>query len=172
MKKFLQFAGLVGALLGIVAFVLLLATEGVVWSSGNTRVVVEGTTVLFGKSEKLSAFGVNLGEAVTKGAWVALLAWIFIIVAVLVLLCLGVCELLKVKAVEKFATLLTFVAGGLLVAAGVLLFFTVPSFIHANGGDNLDGYGLGAGWVVSAILAIVGGGLAVLPPVLSLVGKK
>ena len=169
MKKFLQFAGLIGAVLGLIAFILLMATNAIV-STGAINGSYSGTAVIFGKGP-MSAAGLS-GDFDGKLAWVALISWIFILIAVLMLLCMFVLGLLKVKAIAKFERLLTFIAGGLLVAGGILLFFTIPAFAGANEWNNTNNVALGAGWVVGAILAIVGGGLAVLPPVLSLVGKK
>lgn len=169
MKKFLQFAGLIGAVLGIVAFVLLMTTHAIV-STGAINGWYSGLLVIFGKGQ--ASIAGYAGDADGKLAWVALLGWIFILVAVLVLCCLFLGSLLKVKALEKLSRLLTFVAGGLLVAAGILLFFTIPAYGAANDWSNNNNVALGAGWVIGAILAIVGGGIAILPPVLSLVGKK
>ena len=168
MKKFLEFAGLVGAVLGLIAFILLLATNAMVLT-GALNGWYSGALVLFGEGKaNLAGYTANTDA---KLAWVALIGWIFILLAVLILLCLFVGSLLKIKALDKLAKLLTFVAGGLLVAAGILLFFTIPAFGAANDWNNNDGVALGAGWVIAAILAIVGGGIAILPPVLSLVKK-
>ena len=169
MKKFLQFAGLIGAVLGIIAFILLMATNAIV-STGALNGYYSGTAVIFGNGPANFA-GLN-GNFEGKPAWVALVAWIFVLVAILMLVCLFVLPLLKVKALDRFSRLLTFIAGGLLVAAGILSFFSIPAFYAANEYGDPSNVALGAGWVIAAILAIVGGGVAVLPPVLSLASKK
>lgn len=173
MKTFLKFSGIIAFVLGLVAFILLLATVGVTFKYEGALVSASGeaagTTVLFGKTEKI--MGV---EVVTKAAPTALIAWILIIVA-LIILCLGVVlPLLKVKALEKFAGLLNLVAVIALVVAGILLFFTVLGFTGANkvDSDAVKYYHLGAGWVVAAILAILGGVVAILPAASAFIGKK
>ena len=171
MKKFLQFAGLIGAVLAIIAFILMMATNAIV-STGAINGYYGGTAVIFGKGP-VSAAGLS-GDFDGKLAWVALISWIFVLISILMLLCLFVLGLLKVKAVAKFERLLTFIAGGLLIAGGILLFFSIPAFFAANdlGDPNDAKVALGAGWVIAAIIQIVAGGIAILPPVLSLVGKK
>lgn len=164
MKKFLKFSGILAFVFGLVAFILLIATVGVTFKYEGALVNASGeaagTTVLFGKTE--TVLGAKL---VTKGAPLALIAWILIIVALLVL-CVGIIGmLLKVKALEKHGGLLSICAALLLVVAGVLVFFTVLSFTGANKVDSdlVKYYHLGAGYVVAAILAILGGVAAVLP---------
>ena len=166
MKKFLQFAGLIGAVLGLIAFILLMTTHAIE-GTGVLDSWYGGTTVIFGKGPAKVGIG---GTFEGNPAWVALIAWIFILVGFLCLLVLFVLPLLKVKALDKFAKLFTFIAGGLLVAAGILSFFAIPAFCGANdfGTNNLS---LGAGWVIAAILSIVGGGIAMLPPILGMVKK-
>lgn len=173
MKKALKFAGLAALVLGIVAFVLLMATVGVFNKVELLGKVVitnfAGTTVLFGKTEETI-----LGNAVTKPAVTALIAWILIIVALVILLLGVILPLLKVKALDKFAGVLNLVAVCALVVAGVLLFFTVGAFTSANGvdKDSVQYFHLGAGWVVAAILSIVGGVVAILPAAADFVAKK
>lgn len=173
MKKALKFAGLAAFVLALVAFILLMATNGVLFKYEGTLVSGEssaaGTTVLFGKTEHTV-----LGDLVTKAAPMALIGWILIILA-LVALCLGVIlPLLKVKGSEKLAGLLNMAAALVLVVAGVLLFFTVSSFTSANevNKELVKYYHLGGGWIVAAILAILGGVVAVVPACVDFLGKK
>ena len=51
------------------------------------------------------------------------------------------------------------------------MFFTKDAFAAANDAE-LEGYALGAAWVIGAILAILGGVVSALPAVLALVEKK
>ncbi len=88
MKKFLQFAGLIGAVLGIVAFILLMATNAIV-STGAINGWYSGALVIFGTG-KASVAGIVGTVDDGKLAWVALLGWIFILVAVFILLYLFV----------------------------------------------------------------------------------
>lgn len=169
MKKFLQFAGLIGAVLGIVAFILFTTTNAIV-STGTFNGYCNGTAVIFGRGQMKLA--VLSGDFEGNPAWVALVAWIFILVAILVLACLFVASLLKSKALKNYDRLLTFVAGGLLIAAGILAFFSIPAFYAANNYGEPGSVALGAGWIIASILSIVGGGIAVLPPVLSLASGK
>lgn len=173
MKKFLKFSGAIAFLFGLIAFILLLATAGVTfkYSTGLGDITGEaaGTVVLFGKTEK--SMGI---EVVTKCAPNALIAWILIILA-LIILCLGIIlPLLKVKALDKFAGLLNLVAVIALVVAGILLFFTVLGFTGANKVDSsiVKYYHLGAGWIIAAILSILGGIVAILPVCSAFLGKK
>ena len=160
MKQFLKFSGLVAFVLALVAFILLLATNGVVFRYSNLISEAEGTTVLFGKTTHTA-----LGDAVTKASPTALIGWILVILA-MVILCVGVVmSLLKVKAAEKYAGLLNLVAVFALVVAGVLVFFTVLGFTGANkvDSDAVKYYHLGGGYVAAAILALLAGVVAALP---------
>lgn len=78
----------------------------------------------------------------------------------------------KIKALEKFGGLIALIAGGLLLVAGIFIFFTLPAFASANEWGNTNNYALGGGWVVAAILAILGGVASACPAVLALVEKK
>lgn len=170
MKKALKYSGFVAALLAIVAFVLFMATPGVM--SGND-VVAKGTTLLFGKKEAVTIIGIKLGDSEVKLAWSALLAWIFVTVALLILILGIVLPLLKVKALDKFAGLLNLCAVVLLVVAGVFAFISLPIFCSANGLDSVpEKWTLGAGWVIGGILAILGGVCAILPACADFFAKK
>ena len=173
MKKFLKFSGIVAFVLGLVAFILLMATAGVTFKAEGALITASGeaagTTVLFGKTE--TVLGVKV---VTKAAPTALIAWILIIVALLALCLAIVAVLLKSKSLSKFAGLLNVCAALALVVAGVLLFFTVASFTGANdvSKEAVKYYHLGGGYVVAAILALLGGVVALLPAASELLGKK
>ena len=159
MKKFLQFAGLISAVLAIVAFILLLAGKALVYETSSTQSFVSGTRALFGGKEETI-----LGTVEYKPAATALIAWILVLVAIIILVAGVVLPLLKVNALEKVAGLLNLVAVCALVVGGILLFFTQPVFNAANEtalGTIYDDYKLGAAYVIAAILAILGGGAVV-----------
>ena len=79
----------------------------------------------------------------------------------------------KIKFLEKFGGIIALVAGGLLLVAGIFLFFSKAAFGAANDmGDGLKDYSLGAAWIISAILAIVAGVVSAFPAVAALVEKK
>ena len=147
------------AVLAIVALVLLMATASVKYTytgalTGKTVTSVAGTTGIFGGT-----------DAEYSAPWAGMLSFIFIVVAVVVLCCLFVLALLKKNF--KLAGIFKFVAAGLLIVAGVFVFFEVAAWTAANGdaafavGSYASGkYSLGAGWLIGGILAIVAGGLS------------
>ena len=173
MKKVLKFAPLCALLLAIVAFILMMATHSLVYNGDNINSWYDGASAIFGKGKsQIGGGGLSLvGDFEGKLAWNALLAWIFILIALLALLISSVMVFVKIKALEKFGGLIALIAGGLLLVAGIFLFFTLPAFASANEA-NMDKWGLGAGWVIGAILAIVGGAVSALPAVLAIVEKK
>ena len=166
MKKFLQFAGLIGAVLAIVAFILMMACKALVYTSGSAEVFVEGTTAIFGKTESTI-----LGDVTTNPAATTLIAWILVLVAMLILLVVNILPLLKIKALDGIAGILNLVAVGALLLAGIFVFMTKGVFAAAND-VNMDSYNLGVGYVFAGILAILGAVVAVLPVVMKLVSKK
>ena len=169
MKKYLKFAGAVAFVIGLVAFILLMATHSLV-AKENSGTWFSGISAIFGGG-KASALGFE-GDSEAKLAWTALIAWILELVALLILCAGVVLPLLKVKALDKFAGILNLVAVIALVLAGILTFLTVPVFGAANDWSDTKDWLLGAGWVVSGILAIVGGAVAILPAVVDFLGKK
>ncbi len=166
MKKVLQFSGLIAAVIAVVAFVLLLATPGI-YANGVISVNIDGNAVLFGSTKTFGSWSVNTN----KGAVIALIAWILIIIAFLGLVFGFILPMVK-KDLSKAAGMLNLCAAICLIVAGIMLFFTLPSFASANGWENTDNCGLGAGWVVAAILAIVAGACALCPTIANFVGKK
>lgn len=166
MKKFLQFAGLIGAVLAIVAFILMMACKALVYTSGSVELFVEGTTAIFGKTESTI-----LGDVTTNPAATTLIAWILVLVAMLILLFVNILPLLKIKALDGIAGILNLVAVGALLLAGIFVFMTKGVFAAAND-VNMDSYNLGVGYVFAGILAILGAAVAVLPVVMKLVSKK
>lgn len=167
MKKVLPFAGLIAFVLALVALILMLATNGVIVTSGNLQVNYAGTTVVFGKTESTI-----LGDVVTKPSVLALIGFILLAVGLLAACASVLGGLLKVKALQKLGGLLALVAAGCFLVAGIFMFLAVPTFYAANDADAPKGAALGAGWVIGGILALVGAGFAALPAVLGLLGKK
>lgn len=175
MKKVLKFAPLCALLLALVAFILLLAGEALVHDYellGKFHDYYSGPAVIFGSGTYVVA-NVKDTLADAKGAWNAILSFIFMIVALVVLLVSSVMVFVKIKALEKFGGIIALVAGGLLLVAGIFLFFSKGAFASANDAENLlKDYNLGAAWIVSAILAILGGVASACPAILALVEKK
>ena len=167
MKKFLQFAGIISAVLAIAAFIFMMAGNSLVYkASDSTTFTVSGIRALFGGKEEGLLTTVDIKPAAT-----ALIAWILVLVAIIILIAGVVLPLLKVKALEKFAGILNLVAVCALVVGGILLFFTKPVFASANE-MNLDNYKLSFAFVFAAILAIAGGVIAILPAAMDFIGKK
>lgn len=183
MKKLLKFAPLCALLLGAVAFILMMATHAITYSAEAGGIVsasgwYSGAAVIFGKgpeyaSGSILGFG-GAGEGTFEGklAWNALLAFIFFVVALVALLLSSLMVFVKIKALEKFGGLIALVAAGLLLVGGIFLFFTLPAFAAANEWSSTDGFKLGVGWIIAAILAIVAGVASACPAVLALVEKK
>ena len=175
MKKLFKFAPLCALLLAVVAFILLLAGEALVHDyelMGKVHDFYSGSVVLFGKG---NAVILSISTAVEDGvgAWNAILSFIFMIVALLALLVSSIMVFVKIKFLEKFGGIIALVAGGLLLVAGIFLFFSKAAFGAANDmGDGLKDYSLGAAWIISAILAIVAGVVSAFPAVAALVEKN
>ena len=177
MKKLFKFAPLCALLLAIVAFILLLAGQALVHDyqvlGQNMHDFYSGPVVLFGQGEA-AVLGTSVKYAADDGiksAWNAILAFIFIIVALVALLLSSIMVFVKIKALEKFGGIIALVAGGLLLVGGIFMFFTRDAFATANEVDLKD-FMLGAPWVISAILAIVGGVVSAFPAVAAFVSKK
>ena len=166
MKKFLQYAGIISAVLAIAAFIFLMAGNALVYKYNDTAYFVPGTRALFGGEVKTW-----LGTVEYKPAATALVAWILVLVAILILVAGVVLPLLKVKGIEKIAGILNLVAVGALLVAGILLFFTKGVFSGANS-NAFDDYKLTFAHVLAAILAVSAGAIAIAPTVVGLLGKK
>lgn len=172
MKKVLKFSGAIAFLLGVAAFILVMVTNSVVSYGNNLSGFYSGTAAIFGTGSYKLATGI--GNLVLdfngKLAWNALLGWIFSIAGLLLALFGLILPLLKNKKLDKFAGLLNLVGVALFAVAGVLFFFTVPAFGGAND-INLDGWGLGPGWIIAAILDLVAAFFAALPVIAQLLKK-
>lgn len=177
MKKALKFSGLVAAVLATLAFILMMFTPAIVCEGPvfGGHYEIAGTVAIFGKSK-----GFALGEAavfcnsdgVIPPTWSAIIAWILMMAAVVILLLGVILPLFKVKALTKFAGLLNLIVVIALVVAGIFMFIQVPTFLGTTGRSDASGYALGAGWIISAIVAIVAGVCAILPAAVDLASKK
>ncbi len=172
MKKFLQYSGIISAVLALVGFILLIACHGIVGVDDPAGNWYSAGAVLFGNGPaKVTAFWVFTGTFEGQPSGAALVAWIFSLVALLALICGVVLPLLKVKLSAKVAGLVNLCAVILLITAGIVLFFTVPSWM-GNNGYNGNGWGLSAGYIIAGILYIVGGAVAICPAVVDFVSKR
>ena len=157
MKKFLQFSGLIAAALALAAFIFLLAGNGLIYTNGNLSLTIPGTNVIFGGDYKLAA--------------TALIGWILVLLAMLALIVVSVLPLLNVKALDKFAGLITLASAGLLIVAAILIFCSKAAFVGANG-NLYNNYSLTFAFVFAGILSIFAGIIAALPACMNLMGKK
>lgn len=172
MKKFLKFSGIIAAALALVGFILLIACHGIVGKDDPAGNWYSAGAVLFGNGPaKVTAFWVFTGTFEGQASGAALVAWIFSLVALLALIVGVLLPLLKVKVSDKVAGLVNLCAVVLMITAGILVFFTVPSWMGSNG-YNSDGWGLSAGYVIAAILYIASGAVAICPAVVDFLGKK
>ena len=172
MKKVLKFAGAISLLLTIAAMILMMATPAVSYTvkagSKEDTSFISGVVGIFG--------GTDAGYA---APWAGLIGWILVLVAVLLLVLGILIPIIKVKSLTKFAGLINICAVCCLVVAGVFMFLEKSAWVAANGdisfslGGLASGtYGLGAGWVIGAILAIAAGVFAILPAAADFLSKK
>ena len=177
MKKALKFSGLVAAVLATLAFILMMFTPAVTTQGivGGTY-ELPGTAAIFGHNGDGLSAGQILSfcnkDGVIPATWSAIIAWILMMAAVVILLLGVILPLFKVKALTKFAGLLNLIVVIALVVAGIFMFIQVPTFLGAAGRSDASGYALGAGWIISAIVAIVAGVCAILPAAVDLASKK
>lgn len=154
MKQFLKFSGLIALGLALVGFILFMATPAITYS-GHTA--AEGTDAIFGRN----------GIVDIKPSVLALIAWILILVALLALAFISIMMFAKKDFYEKFGNLFAIIIAIALILAAVFSFFTIPTYFSANGVNSVpDGYALGAGWIIGAILVILAGGLSLLPVIM------
>lgn len=174
MKKLLPFAGFCAAVLGIVALILVLATNSV-----GTSVTVAGSTSVDWLGGVKGIFGQPKTDSQVeiKATAGAIIAFVLLILGFVLALLASLLPMLK-KA-EKFAGFLGLGGSVLLIVAGILFFCEVPMFCGAQGvdvsGSSIVGsykYILGGGWIVAGILGIVGGAVALLPSLFAFLAKK
>lgn len=179
MKKFLQFSGLIAAVIAIVSFVLLLACPSMTVTTtflGKTSVTeISGIYGIFGGKVLDSGWSWLDDNTALKATPTAIIAFVLLIVAMVILIVGALLPILKIKALNKFAGLLNLIAVIALVVAGILVFIEVPCFAAAQSTADYtystDYHALGAGWLISGICAIVAGVLAIMPAAADFLAK-
>lgn len=172
MAKFLKYSGICALVLGIVAFILMMATPSIIETGDYATHLFPGTTVIFGGKGALISGDASLSVLTYKGSPLALIGWILTLIALIIILAGVILPLLKINALEKVAGILNLVAVIMLILAGVFMFLAIPTFSAANDNMNLKNYGLGAGWVIGGILCIAAGAIAILPAVMDFASKR
>lgn len=171
MKKYLKYSGLCAAVLAIVAFILVMVGQSIVYAhDGDIDGIASAAEMIFGGTRGSGVLVVKVNLAAT-----ALIGWILLLAGMLIVIAGVVLPLLKVRALEKFAGVLNLVAVGAMVTAGILFLFSKPAWQSAN--PDLaqfipDEAGLSANFVIGAILSIVAGAVAILPAAFDFVGSK
>lgn len=140
MKELKKYTNAIAFLFSLVAFILLMATHGIV----NGDIKANGIDLIFGDGM----------------VWSGLLAWICLLLAVLVFGVATAADFVEIKALEKAKPLLPLCGACLLVLAALFAFIIVPTADITSIGS---GWGIGAGWVIAGLLALCGGCFALLP---------
>lgn len=181
MKTFLKFSGIIAAIVGAVAAVLLVVGNCLSLTASVTALGITTTTVtsygstiaLFGSGSTTTV--ITVAGTTTTGnpisfdghvSAVALIGWILILVAVVALLLAFILAFFKVKAVDKFAGLINLCAAACLVAGGIMVLSSMPSIINDSLGlttDSNEGFAFSWNWVMAAILAFAAAVLALFP---------
>lgn len=168
MKKLLKYTGICSFILALIAFILMLGTNSLVFNYKEGAISVStsisGTLGIFGGTYTV------MGISTTCNAtWSAIIAFILILVAMIILLAGFILPLLKIHTLDKVAGILNLVAVLALIVAGIFLFIELPCF---NGGGDTTGWSLGAGWIIGGIMCLLAGGVAILPAAFDFLGKK
>lgn len=174
MKTFLKYSGILAAVVAIVGFILMMTTPAFFIKSGDEFYYLTSTQALFGEEQSGTILGfITLDAGHINAVWSAIIAWILAIVGVIALL-LGV--ILPLLKKEKFAALINIIALAALVIAGVFIFISQPcTFTGKVSGETYTpykDYQLNATWVITGILYIVAGALAIFPTAMDLIGGK
>ncbi len=142
------------ALLAIVAVCLMFAPF-VSWSSGKTLIgeytsTFNGFQLAFGHSVTNTVLGAKVTTKVLSASFGGIMTFIFFI-AIAVLACLNV--FVKNSKLNMFFNIIILV----LAVVATVFCFCAPTGLMFLGADGkaIDGYGLGAGAIVDAILMIV-----------------
>lgn len=119
-----------------------------------------GFACMFGGNGILKAdsvIGSGTTEVETKLVATALISFILLVVGI-------AATVINMLVNLSFKRILAFVGMGTLVAAGILLFFTAPTFFGANevAAEAQKYYSLGAGAVIDAIVLILAGAVEAL----------
>ncbi len=171
MKKFLQFSGIIAAVIAIVSFILLLTCPALTLTAGSNTYDISATYGIFGGKVIESGWSWLDDGTAYKATATAIIAFLLLIVSIVILLVGVILPLFKVTFLNRFSGVLNLIAVLALVVAGVFIFVEVPCFTSAQGYSNADGYSLGAGWVVSGICAIAAGLIAIAPAFADFVAK-
>ena len=173
-KSINKLLALVGALLAIVAVVMIFLPQIVEASGDNTY---NGLVLAFGKEYKTGLSGIAEASRTINFSFPNLLAYILVVAGLVI-------NVLQFVGIGK-SKLMTFIAGAALVAGGILFFFalnfstiTTSGNVLGIGGsttskfadfntDNVTVYKLGYGAIVGGITAIVSGVCALGNAVLS-----
>ena len=179
MKQVLKFSGIISLVLVAIAFILMMATPAVVHTAellgSKTITNLNGVNAIFGKGSDLTlseAACFANSDGVIILSVTSLLGWILLLAGLIIVLCGIVLPLFKINALEKFAGLLNLISVVCFVLGGIFMFLVVPTLYGANGRDVASGAGIGAGWVIGGILAIIGGAFAILPAAMDFISKK
>jgi len=183
MKKFLKYSGIAAAVIAVVGLILMMTTAGLQYVGQNETYFVAGSTLIFGSTEQinmtLGSLAINLGESKIAGSATALIGFILAAIGVVALILGALLPVLKVRALEKFAGLINLIALGTLVVAGIMMFTAQPAFAAANEFTVMNkkvqiykDYTVTFTWVLSAILLILAGVLAIFPAAMDFIGGK
>ncbi len=179
MKRFLQFSGLIAAVIAIVGFVLLLTCPSLIWSMtifGQTSTYeYSGIMGIFGGTVTASGSGISIDIGTINPTPSAIIAFILIAAAIVILLLGAILPIAKVKVLNKISGVLNLVALLCLVVGGVLVFVEVPCWCSAQSTADVtvktDNYTLGSGWLTAGILSCVAGAFAIFPTFANLLAK-
>ena len=170
MKKLLKFAGVCGAALALVAFILLLASRAMTsaQSGGGYTVVGEmsSSLYLFGHGEAwliVNGKEQSLGTGdLDKFPVFGLLTFILFLVGFLGVAAGAVLGFTKLD--KKLVKLVTLISAAVLVVAAVMLLF-VPLVVTKQQQPDAEAKDIGihAGWVFASIFAILGAGVTLVP---------
>ena len=179
MKRFLQFSGLIAAVIAIVGFVLLLACPSLIWSvtvAGQTMTrEYSGIMGIFGGTLTASGSGISVDLGTINPTPSAIIAFILIAAAIVILLLGAILPIAKVKVLNKISGVLNLAALLCLVVGGILIFVEVPCWCSAQSTADYtvspDNFSLGGGWLTAGILSCAAGVLAIFPTFANLLAK-
>ena len=167
MKTFLKYSGFLAAVIAVVGFILMMTTPAFAYfPKDSDPLYVNSARVLFGEDSALGHY---------DAVWSAIVAWILAMVGIIALLIGVILPLLKK---EKFAGLINLIALCALVFGGVFIFVSQPCTLTSTvlGATVVTkpyaDYGLNATWIITAILYIAAGAIAILPAAMDLFGGK
>lgn len=184
MKKFLKISGILAILIAIVALVLVMLTPALEYVGNNSTYTVSGTTLIFGATQNISMSipllgSISLGERHINGSAFALIGFILGCVGIVALIIGTFVSFSKENGSRKASILFHLIGLGSFIVAGILMLAAQPIFSSANSfevyGSKVEIYKdfkLTFTWVLSSILIILAGVLAIFPVFKSSVKKK